>query len=132
MLFDGERSSMRRQFVDAWRRRVGGEPLTGLAQQIAAVVELHPEYHAPLADEDGLARDYTPEAGEMWSKEDIDYWIAVLRQISDEAYSNPDIVKTAPHNQSVRKLAPESLDEPDRWAMTWRAHLRKRAIREES
>ena len=73
---------------------------------------------------------FTPEAGEMWSKEDLDYWIAVLKQISDEAYSDPEIVTTAPHNQSVHKLRPESLDEPDRWAMTWRAHQKKRARRD--
>lgn len=74
----------------------------------------------------------TPEAGEMWSKEDVDYWIAVLAQISDEAYSNPDIVLTAPHNQVISKLGPESLDDPDRWAMTWRAFQRKKATRAQS
>jgi glycine dehydrogenase subunit 2 len=72
---------------------------------------------------------FTPEAGEMWSVEDCDYWIAVLKQISDEAYSDPAIVTSAPHNQPVHKLGPESLDEPDRWAMTWRAYKRKRATR---
>ena len=72
-----------------------------------------------------VPQPFTPEAGEMWSKEDVDYWIAVLKQISDEAYSDPEIVKSAPHNQAVHKLGPESLDEPDRWAMTWRAYKRK-------
>ena len=76
-----------------------------------------------------VAQPFTPEAGEMWSKEDIDYWIAVLKQISDEAYSDPEIVKSAPHNQAIGKLGPDSLDDPDRWAMTWRAHLRKKAAR---
>ena len=37
----------------------------------------------------------------MWSKEDVDYWIAVLKQISDEAYSDPELVKSAPHNQAI-------------------------------
>jgi glycine dehydrogenase subunit 2 len=69
---------------------------------------------------------FTPEAGEMWSREDVDYWIAVLRRISDEAYSDPQIVKTAPHNQTIRKLRAVSLDEPENWAMTWRAYERKR------
>ena len=69
----------------------------------------------------------TPEAGEMWSKEDVDYWIAVLQRISDEAYSNPELVKTAPHNQAVRRLGPASLDEPGNWATTWRAYRRKHA-----
>jgi len=71
----------------------------------------------------------TPEAGEMWSIEDVEYWIAVLKKISDEAYENPDIVKTAPHNQAVHRPGPASLDEPENWAMTWRAHLKKRAAR---
>ena len=68
---------------------------------------------------------FTPEAGEMWSREDVDYWIAVLQQISDEAYSDPDIVSSAPHNHPISKLGPASLDEPENWAMTWRAHLKK-------
>jgi len=68
---------------------------------------------------------FTPEAGEMWSREDVDYWIAVLRRISDEAYSNPEIVRTAPHNQVIGKLRGAALDEPDNWAMTWRAYRRK-------
>jgi glycine dehydrogenase subunit 2 len=81
----------------------------------------HEPWHFP--------QPFTPEAGEMWSKEDVDYWIAVLRQISDEAYSNPDIVKTAPHNQPIHRVRTEGLDDPERWAMTWRAHLRKQRNR---
>lgn len=76
-----------------------------------------------------VPQPFTPEAGEMWSKEDIDYWIAVLKHVCEEAYSNPELVKSAPHNQSIRKLGPESLDEPERWAMTWRAYQRKRRAR---
>ena len=72
----------------------------------------------------------TPEAGEMWSKEDVDYWIAVLRQVSDEAYSDPDIVRNAPHNQSAHRQGPKSLDDPDNWAMTWRAYQKKRASKQ--
>jgi glycine dehydrogenase subunit 2 len=76
-----------------------------------------------------VPQPFTPEAGEMWSKEDIDYWIAVLKQVCEEAYSDPERVKTAPHNQAIHKLGPESLDEPERWAMTWRAYQRKRGAR---
>ncbi|NJO13159.1 MAG: hypothetical protein HC872_06505, partial [Gammaproteobacteria bacterium] len=76
-----------------------------------------------------VPQPFTPEAGEMWSKEDVDYWIAVLRQICAEAYSDPELVKSAPHRQSIHKLGPKSLDDPQRWAMTWRAYQRKRAGR---
>jgi glycine dehydrogenase subunit 2 len=68
---------------------------------------------------------FTPEAGELWSKEDIDQWIAVLAKISEEAYSDPELVKTAPHNQAIAQVKAAALDDPAAWAMTWRAHLRK-------
>ena len=70
---------------------------------------------------------FTPEAGEMWSKEDIDYWIAVLERILEEAYTTPEIVRSAPHNHAIAKLDAGPLEDPERWAMTWRAYKRKRA-----
>jgi glycine dehydrogenase subunit 2 len=70
---------------------------------------------------------FTPEAGEMYSKEDIDYWIAVLAQICHEAYTNPASVKSAPRNQPIHKIKTEPLEDPKRWAMTWRAYKRKRS-----
>ncbi|NWD04620.1 aminomethyl-transferring glycine dehydrogenase subunit GcvPB [Pseudomonas gingeri] len=72
-----------------------------------------------------IAQPFTPEAGEMWSKEDIDYWIAVLAQVCQEAYDNPDLVRTAPHNHPIGRLDSGPLEDPDRWATTWRAYQRK-------
>ncbi|MFK7828825.1 MAG: aminomethyl-transferring glycine dehydrogenase subunit GcvPB [Congregibacter sp.] len=71
---------------------------------------------------------FTPETGEMWSIEDVDYWIAVLRQVCAEAYSDPDMVRSAPHNQAIQKVKTDDLDNPDCWAMTWRAWQRKRRL----
>ncbi|MCB1492996.1 MAG: hypothetical protein KDJ77_14570, partial [Rhodobiaceae bacterium] len=68
---------------------------------------------------------FTPEAGELWSKDDIDQWIAGVQRISDEAYSNPEIVLTAPHNQPVAQVKGDWMEDPDKWAMTWRAYVRK-------
>ena len=72
---------------------------------------------------------FTPETGEMWSLEDVDYWIAVLAKVCEEAYSDPELVRTAPHNQAIQKVKGEDLDNPERWAMTWRAWQRKRGSR---
>lgn len=74
-----------------------------------------------------VPQPFTPEAGEMWSKEDIDTWIAVLEQICHEAYTTPDIVRSAPHNHPAGRIDGGPLEDPSRWAMTWRAHLKKRA-----
>jgi glycine dehydrogenase subunit 2 len=73
-----------------------------------------------------LPEPFTPEAGEMWSKDDLDYWIAVLAHVVEEAYTEPETVKRAPHNQVVHQLDPTGLDDPKRWATTWRAYRRKR------
>lgn len=69
---------------------------------------------------------FTPEPCETYSKEDIDYWASVLHQVSKEAHANPETIKTAPHNSTISKIKEAPLDDPDRWAMTWRAYLKKR------
>jgi glycine dehydrogenase subunit 2 len=73
-----------------------------------------------------IPEPFTPETGETYPKEDIDYWAAVLKQISDEAYSDPELVKTAPHNQAIHKIDAEAVNDSQKQAMTWRAYLKKR------
>ena len=73
-----------------------------------------------------VPQPFTPEAGEMWSKEDIDEWIDVLAHVVDEAYADPETVRTAPHNQAIRRLDAIDLNDPANWATTWRAYRRKR------
>ena len=75
---------------------------------------------------------FTPEAGEMYSKEDLDNWIAVIERISTEAYSDPEVVRTAPHRQAIHQVRGDVFDDPEKWAMTWRAFVRKRARSENS
>lgn len=72
-----------------------------------------------------VPQPFTPEAGELWSKEDIDLWIDVIAKIAEEARETPELVKTAPHNQPVAQLKGEAFEDPDKWAMTWRAWKRK-------
>ncbi len=73
-----------------------------------------------------VPQPFTPEAGEMWSKEDLDTWIAVLAAVIEEAYTDPELVRTAPHNHAVHQIKATPLEDPAHWAMTWRAHVRKR------
>jgi glycine dehydrogenase subunit 2 len=68
---------------------------------------------------------FTPEAGELWSKEDIDTWVAVVRKVCEEAYATPELVRDAPHNAAIGKVDAAGCEDPARWATTWRAYLRK-------
>jgi len=68
---------------------------------------------------------FTPEPPETNSKEDLDRFAQVLRRISEEAYTDPDLVKTAPHNAAISRIDRTPSSDPSKWAMTWRAYLKK-------
>ena len=69
---------------------------------------------------------FTPEPCETYSKADIDYWAEALGRVCEEAYSDPELVRSAPHRSSMHLFDPSPFDDPERWAMTWRAYKRKR------
>jgi len=62
---DQDRSSLRRSYQLAWRKRLDGTPMEPLEHQLATVVEQHPEYQ-PVVEggADALERDYVPEGGQ--------------------------------------------------------------------
>ena len=72
-----------------------------------------------------IPEPFTPEPCETYSKADIDYWCAVLERVSKEAYSDPELVKSAPHNSSIHRMEWDGFNDPERWAMSWRAYKRK-------
>ncbi len=67
----------------------------------------------------------TLEPTESYSKEELDEYLRIIEKVTLEAYYNPEKVKTAPHNSTIHSIIHDPLDEPDQWAMTWRAYLRK-------
>jgi glycine dehydrogenase subunit 2 len=67
----------------------------------------------------------TLEPTESYSKDELDEYAAILAHVADEARTNPDLVKTAPHNSTIHSIDHTPLDDPAQWAMTWRAYLRK-------
>ena len=71
---------------------------------------------------------FTPEPCETYSRADLDEWAAVVKKASDEAYADPALVKSAPHDSSSGRMTGlEALEDPKQWAFTWRAYRRKNA-----
>lgn len=68
---------------------------------------------------------FTLEPTETYAKDDLDEYAAVFREIAREAHTDPDYVQDAPHRAAIHRVDEAAVDDPDRWAMTWRAHLRK-------
>ena len=62
MIFSGDRDVLRRMYKKAWAKKQARQPLTALEEQIARVVEQHPEYHDAVESGD-LTEDYRPEGG---------------------------------------------------------------------
>jgi glycine dehydrogenase subunit 2 len=67
----------------------------------------------------------TLEPTESYSQADLDEYIAILKHSAGEAYNNPETIHTAPHNSTGHRINDEPFDNPDEWAVTWRAYKRK-------
>ncbi|MGH2872326.1 MAG: aminomethyl-transferring glycine dehydrogenase subunit GcvPB, partial [Solirubrobacteraceae bacterium] len=68
----------------------------------------------------------TLEPSESYSRADLDEYAEIIAEIAREAHEDPEEVLSAPHRSTVHKLDLEPHDDPQRWALTWRAYRRKR------
>lgn len=67
----------------------------------------------------------TLEPTETPSKEDLDEYIETLKHVFNEAYADPETIKTAPHRSVCHQIDESDMDDPERWAVSWRVYLRK-------
>jgi glycine dehydrogenase subunit 2 len=74
-----------------------------------------------------VAEPMTLEPTESYSRSDLDEYAAILHAIAEEAHTDPAFVHGAPYNSTVHRIDHGPLDDPDRWAVTWRAYRRKHA-----
>jgi len=65
-MFGNDRDSMRRFYIETWRKAQAGEKLEPMEQRVAEVIAAHPEYQALLApgNEAVVSQDYQPEDGQ--------------------------------------------------------------------
>lgn len=67
----------------------------------------------------------TLEPSESYSRADLDEYAEIMAEISREAYEEPETVLGAPYRSTVHQMDATPHDDPERWALTWRAYLRK-------
>jgi glycine dehydrogenase subunit 2 len=85
-------------------------------------IQHYMESHVPRL----VPEPFTIEPGESYTLEELDECVAILARIVEEAYTTPEVVKTAPHRAPVPRLDEAAADDPARWAFTWGAWDRKR------
>jgi glycine dehydrogenase subunit 2 len=68
----------------------------------------------------------TPEPTESISKADVDRFCEIVNQISIEAYTSPEVVRTAPHNCAISRMDMTPMHDAKKLATTWNAFLKRR------
>jgi len=77
--------------------------------------------HAPWI----VPEPFTPEPTESYSKAELDEYAAIIARVADEAYADPELVKSAPHRSSIAKIDESILHDPARVITTWRAWVKR-------
>ena len=72
-----------------------------------------------------LPEPITLEPTETPSKADIDEYVETMKYIFNECRENPEVVKTAPHRSTVHQIDESGMDDPAKWAVTWKMYLKK-------
>lgn len=75
-----------------------------------------PTIYFPLIVHEALMIEPT----ETVSKEELDAYVEALKRISEEAYSNPEVVTSAPHNTAVRRV--DDVLAAKKPVITWRMY----------
>jgi glycine dehydrogenase subunit 2 len=72
-----------------------------------------------------VPQPFTVEPTESYSKAELDEYLDGLRHVAEEARKEPETVMNAPHRSVVHKIDESTFDNPTKWAVTWRAYLKK-------
>ncbi|HML03534.1 MAG TPA: aminomethyl-transferring glycine dehydrogenase subunit GcvPB [Candidatus Bathyarchaeia archaeon] len=80
-----------------------------------------PTTYFPLIVDEALMIEPT----ESFEKEELDKFIKIMEKISEEAYSNPQIVLDAPQNTASTKLDEVKASHPKTVALSWKMYIKK-------
>lgn len=72
-----------------------------------------------------VSQPFTIEPTESYTKDELDEYLDALRHVVKEAKTEPETVKTAPHRSVVHRNDESGMDDPAKWAVTWRAFVKK-------
>lgn len=72
-----------------------------------------------------VSEPFTLEPTESYSRSDLDEYADILAHVAAEAHEDPARVASAPHASTIHTIDHSVLDDPARWAPSWRAYQRK-------
>lgn len=82
MLYSQQRHTLRNMFLETWHKYQQGLTLAPLEQNIAAIIQIHPEFHEALAQSESvLEKNYHPELGEVNPFLHLSLHLTILDQV---------------------------------------------------
>jgi phage pi2 protein 07 len=106
MIFSQDRQELRKMYVDAWRKFTAGEKLSSLEQQIAQVIDEHPEYQ-PMLRPEMLEAAFTPEQGQSNPFLHMGLHLAIREQVATDRPAGIAILFKALREKSADTHAAE-------------------------
>ncbi|AIT10226.1 hypothetical protein LO80_09740 [Candidatus Francisella endociliophora] len=106
MIFSQDRYQLRKLFIDSWYKFQNKQPLTAIEEQIARIIELHPEYHKEISI-DNIDKDYSPEMGQINPFLHISLHLAIIEQVqTNRPFGITDVYKQLleKHNHDEHKI----------------------------
>lgn len=81
-MFNPTRDEVRKFFIESWRKYRAQEVQTPLEHMATDLIQLHPEYHALLDDPDSVAREFSPDDGQINPFLHLSLHLAIAEQLS--------------------------------------------------
>jgi hypothetical protein len=81
-MFGNNRNELRQVYLSCWQLKKNNLPMDPMQEVVANIVELHPEYHQLLEDQEVVDRDFSAEMGETNPFLHMSMHIALHEQIS--------------------------------------------------
>ena len=104
-MFGNNRNELRQVYLSCWQLKKNRLPMDPMQEVVANIIELHPEYHHLLEDEDNIDRDFSAELGESNPFLHMSMHIALHEQIStdrpsgiNDCYQQLCLLKGGPHD----------------------------------
>lgn len=80
MILSNDRVELRGMMISSWQKFVAKQPLTAIEEQIARIIELHPEYHSQFTMHN-IDTDYSPDMGQVNPFLHISLHLAIIEQV---------------------------------------------------
>lgn len=81
-MFGEDRDTLRQYYHQVWQKWQQQQPLSALEQQIAVVIQQHPEYHAIIADSNQRQQEYFVENGQSNPYLHMGLHLAIREQVA--------------------------------------------------